>query len=90
MDHSLHYVNKLGDDIRVFPEYSIELKGSNGQYRADFLFEKAEERLLIESKQCSDVSKRHLSDGSDQLSAYYGCIWHRKMVFFIFHRFLME
>ena len=64
------YVNEFGGDIRLYPEYPINLKGSDRRYWADFLLERSDEKLLIEVKNYRKVSKNHLSDGSDQLSAY--------------------
>ena len=64
------YLKELGGDIHVYPEYFIELKGRNMNYRADFLLERSDDKLLIEVKNYRKVSKSHLSDGSDQLSAY--------------------
>ena len=64
------YVNELASDIQASPEYSIVGKDGTGRYQADFLFAKEKEKLLIEIKGYSGFSKRQLSDGSDQLSAY--------------------
>lgn len=64
------YVNELAKDIHAQPEYAIPQKDGRIKYRADFLFEKKNEKVLIEIKRYSGFSKRRLSDGSDQLSAY--------------------
>lgn len=64
------YINKFAKDIAAKPEYSIPFKDGKRRYIADFLLEKNQEKLIIEVKIYSGVTKRHLSDGSDQLSAY--------------------
>ncbi len=64
------YINVLGGNIDAKPEYAILGKNGSVRYRADFLFEKNNEKLLIEIKNYKGVTKRHLSDGSDQLSTY--------------------
>ncbi len=64
------YVNELASDINVYSEYSIQLGDSRKRFIADFLFEYAGEKLLVEIKRALTHPLRSLRDGQEQLVRY--------------------
>lgn len=77
------YVNELAGDIKAIPEFEIKAKDGKGKYYADFYFQRKNEHLLIEVKKYHGLSKRQLSDGTDQLATYMATLGINKGVLYI-------
>lgn len=64
------FINKLAEDVDVFPECSIVGQNDGRKYMADFILQKGDEKLIIEIKNPVHRFSRILDGGTDQLLTY--------------------